>query len=82
MSGKRIQDARHEGVNFILINPAAFTHTSIAIRDALLTHVWPWVADGRFRPVIQATMPLSDAAQAHRLLEANEAMGKVILTVD
>ena len=32
---ERIQDARHEGVNFIIINPAAFTHSSVAIRDAL-----------------------------------------------
>ena len=32
---ERIQDARHEGVNFILINPAAFTHTSVALRDAI-----------------------------------------------
>jgi 3-dehydroquinate dehydratase-2 len=33
---ERIHDARSEGIDFILINPAAFTHTSVAIRDAIL----------------------------------------------
>jgi 3-dehydroquinate dehydratase-2 len=39
----RIHDARHEGVEFIMINPAAFTHTSVALRDALLAVSIPFV---------------------------------------
>lgn len=31
----RVQAARGEGVEFVLINPAAYTHTSVAVRDAL-----------------------------------------------
>ncbi|CAI6099420.1 hypothetical protein V2G26_004161 [Clonostachys chloroleuca] len=39
----RIQEARTQGVDAIVINPAAFTHTSVAIRDALLGVDIPFV---------------------------------------
>lgn len=40
---ERIHAAREEGVDFILINPAAFTHTSVALRDALLAVSIPFI---------------------------------------
>jgi 3-dehydroquinate dehydratase-2 len=40
---ERIQQAASEGVDFILINPAAFTHTSVAMRDALAAVRVPFV---------------------------------------
>jgi 3-dehydroquinate dehydratase-2 len=39
----RIQQARADGTSFIIINPAAFTHTSVALRDALAAVALPFV---------------------------------------
>jgi putative PIG3 family NAD(P)H quinone oxidoreductase len=52
-----------------------------AIAAQLHERVWPLIAAGSIVPVIQATFQLADAARAHEILEANAAMGKIVLDV-
>jgi 3-dehydroquinate dehydratase-2 len=40
---QRIHDAKQEAVDFIIFNPGAFTHTSVALRDALLGIEIPFI---------------------------------------
>jgi putative PIG3 family NAD(P)H quinone oxidoreductase len=50
-----------------------------AIRDALLKEVWPLVAAGRIKPVVEARLPLAQAGQAHELMAGSGHIGKILL---
>ena len=51
-----------------------------AIAAAVKDNVWPWVADGSFRPVVYARFPLDDVGEAHRMMEESSHIGKLLLT--
>ena len=52
-----------------------------AVMDALKERMWPAIADGRIRPVIEAVVPMPETEEAHRLIAGNETFGKVVLEV-
>ena len=52
-----------------------------AIARELEEHVWPLLERGEVRPIVHRTLPLSQASEAHRLLESGDVIGKVVLTV-
>ena len=52
-----------------------------AIRDDLLEDVWPLLEEGAVSPVIHAVLPFANVAEAHRLMEDGQHIGKIILTL-
>ena len=58
--------------------PAAEKATVVA---AVLEHVWPLVADGSVRPIVDRVFPLEQVADAHRWVEESNHVGKVLLQV-
>ncbi|CAH1650141.1 NAD(P)H-quinone oxidoreductase [Chelatococcus asaccharovorans] len=50
-----------------------------ALALALRGRVWPLIESGAVRPVIHAALPLAEAAAAHRLMEADAHIGKIVL---
>ncbi len=47
----------------------------------VLANVWPVIAAKQFKPVINQTFKLEDAAKAHQLMESNQHIGKIVLEV-
>ena len=66
----RVQAARSDGTDFILINPAAFTHTSVALRDALAAVAIPFIE-------IHLSNPHSREAFRHHSYFSDQAVGVV-----
>ncbi|MFF5145348.1 NAD(P)H-quinone oxidoreductase [Streptomyces sp. NPDC013157] len=75
-------------IGALLGKRAAISATSLRARPlaekatitaAVREHVWPLIAQGHVRPVVDRELPMADAAQAHRVVEASEHIGKVLL---
>jgi NADPH:quinone reductase len=49
------------------------------IANALRERVWPHVEAGKIRPIIHARLPLAEARDAHRIMEASAHIGKLVL---
>jgi len=49
------------------------------ICSAVVENVWPLVATGAIKPIIDRSIPMSDAAEAHRVVGASDHIGKVLL---
>ena len=52
-----------------------------ALAAAVEQHVWPLIEAGKFRPVIDCTFPLTEAAAAHQRMESSAHIGKIVLEV-
>jgi putative PIG3 family NAD(P)H quinone oxidoreductase len=97
MDGRLVQIAFLQGakveVNFAEVMMRRLTITGSTLRPQsdlakagyakeLETHVWPMIARGALRPVIDSEFALADAAKAHWRIESSAHVGKIVLKVD
>ena len=52
------------------------------IAEELEARVWPLIAQGKVKPIIDRTFPLAEAAEAHRYMESSAHIGKIVLTAE
>jgi len=77
-------------LNALLSKRAAIIATTLRWRSmaekativaAVREHVWPLLESGDVRPVVDRVLPIVEVAEAHRVVEAGEHVGKVVLTM-
>jgi NADPH2:quinone reductase len=51
------------------------------VAKSLRERVWPLIEAGKIKPVLYKTFPLAEAAEAHKLMETSQHIGKIVLTV-
>lgn len=56
------------------------TGEKAAICASVVEHVWPLVADGSVKTLVHTTLPLEEVAEGHRIMEAGDHIGKIVLT--
>jgi len=51
------------------------------LRDGVEQHLWPLLAAGKIRPIVDCVFPLEDAAAAQRHMESSQHIGKIVLRI-
>lgn len=66
----------------LTITGSTLRNRDVTFKSQLATevekNVWPLIEKGRFKSVIYKTFPLGEAAEAHRLMESSEHIGKIV----
>jgi NADPH2:quinone reductase len=87
LQGSKVQDFDfvHVMVRRLTITGSTMRPRTTAQKGAIAAqvrkNVWPVLDAGRCAPVIHATFPLAQAAEAHRLMESSQHIGKIMLSV-
>ena len=77
-------------LRWLMLKRVTFTGSTLRVRDtafkaaladALEAKVWPLLASGKVKVVMDSTYPLADASKAHARMETNAHIGKIVLTV-
>ena len=97
MDGRMVQVAVQKGAKVELFIPTIMSkrlhYTGSTLRprsleqkatvaEAVERNLWPLFEKGDIKPLIYTTYPLSEAAEAHALMESSDHIGKIMLTVD